>query len=110
MGRPSARAGARDRHALDRAIAPASRSPETERSTHYMFCFARDFSIDDAEMSKLLFEGSKAVFLEDVAFLEAVQNNRADGSLDGLIHLTADAAQLQARRTLTTMISGERSE
>jgi hypothetical protein len=46
----------------------------------------------------------------DVAFLEAVQNNRADGSLDGLIHLTADAAQLQARRMLTTMISGERSE
>jgi hypothetical protein len=74
-----------------------------------MFCFARDFSLDDAEMSKLLFEGSKATFLEDLDFLEAVQTNRVDGSLDGLIHVTADAAQLQARRILTTMISAEQS-
>jgi Vanillate O-demethylase oxygenase C-terminal domain len=74
-----------------------------------MFCFARDFSLDDAEMSKLLFEGSKATFLEDVDFLEAVQTNRVDGSLDGLIHVTGDAAQLQARRMLTTMISAEQS-
>jgi Vanillate O-demethylase oxygenase C-terminal domain len=60
-------------------------------------------------MSKLLFEGSKATFLEDVDFLEAVQTNRVDGSLDGLIHVTADAAQLQARRMLSTMISAEQS-
>jgi phenylpropionate dioxygenase-like ring-hydroxylating dioxygenase large terminal subunit len=84
-------------------------TPETEHSSHYMFCFARDFRLDDAEMSKLLFEGSKATFLEDVDFLEAVQTNRIDGSLDGLVHLIADAAQLQARRMLGTMISAEQS-
>ena len=84
-------------------------TPETEDTSHYMFCFARDFSLDDAEMSKLLFEGSKATFLEDSDMLEAVQANRVGGSLDGLIHITADAAQLQARRMLSTMIRSEQS-
>ena len=74
-----------------------------------MFCFSRDFSLEDAEMSKLLYEGSRATFLEDVDFLEAVQTNRADGSLDGLIHLAADAAQLQVRRMLGSMISAEQA-
>jgi phenylpropionate dioxygenase-like ring-hydroxylating dioxygenase large terminal subunit len=82
-------------------------TPETEHSSHYMFCFARDFSLDDQEVSKMLFEGSKATFLEDVEFLEAVQTNREGGSLDGLIHVTADAAQLQARRMLNAMIGAE---
>jgi Vanillate O-demethylase oxygenase C-terminal domain len=60
-------------------------------------------------MSKLLYEGSRATFLEDVDILEAVQTNRVDSSLDGLIHLTADAAQLQVRRTLGSMISAEQA-
>ncbi len=51
-------------------------TPETEHSSHYMFGFSRDFKTDDKDMSKLLFEGSRATFLEDVEFLEAVQNNR----------------------------------
>ena len=84
-------------------------TPETEDTSHYMFGFARDFSLDDAEMSKLLFEGSKATFLEDSDMLEAVQTNRVGGTLDGLIHITADAAQLQARRMLSTMIRSEQS-
>jgi phenylpropionate dioxygenase-like ring-hydroxylating dioxygenase large terminal subunit len=80
-------------------------TPETEHSSHYMFCFARDFRVDDPEMSKMLYEGSKATFLEDADILEAVQTNRTGGSLDGLIHITADAAQLQARRMLSAMIA-----
>ncbi|AMN44892.1 aromatic ring-hydroxylating dioxygenase subunit alpha [Rhodoplanes sp. Z2-YC6860] len=82
-------------------------TPETEHSSHYMFCFARDFSLDDQQMSKLLFDGSKATFMEDVEFLEAVQTNRTGGTLDGLVHVTADAAQLQARRMLNAMIGAE---
>ena len=84
-------------------------TPETEHSSHYMFCFARDFKVDDPEMSKMLYEGSKATFLEDAEILEAVQANRTGGSLDGLIHITADAAQLQARRMLSAMIGAEQA-
>ena len=32
-------------------------TPETENSSHYMFCFARDFALGDAEMSRLLLRG-----------------------------------------------------
>ena len=49
----------------------------------------------------------RAPLLQD--FLEAVQRNRVDGSLDGLIHITADAAQLQARRMLTSLIGAEQA-
>ena len=84
-------------------------TPETELASHYMFCFSRDFSLGDAEMSKLLYEGSRATFLEDVDFLEAVQTNRVDGSLDGLVHIASDAPQLQARRMLGGMISAEQA-
>jgi phenylpropionate dioxygenase-like ring-hydroxylating dioxygenase large terminal subunit len=85
-------------------------TPETENSSHYMFCFARDFSPGDAEMSRLLFEGSKATFLEDADMLEAVQANRRGGSLDGLVDIAADAAQLQARRMLDHLIKAESPE
>ena len=60
-------------------------------------------------MSKLLYDGTLATFLEDVEFLEAEQNNRDDGALEGLIHVNADAAQFQARRMLNSMIGAERA-
>ena len=82
-------------------------TPETENTSHYMFCFARNFSLNDQDMSKLLYEGSRTTFLEDVDFLEAVQTNRTQGELDGLVHITADAAQLQVRRMLSSMIGAE---
>jgi phenylpropionate dioxygenase-like ring-hydroxylating dioxygenase large terminal subunit len=85
-------------------------TPETESSSHYMFCFARDFRVGDPEMSRLLFDGSKATFLEDAEMLEAVQANRTGGSLEGLIDIAADAAQLQARRMLDQLIAAERVE
>jgi hypothetical protein len=74
-----------------------------------MFCYARNFRIGDQEMSKLLYEGSRATFLEDVDMLEAVQANRDGGSLDGLIDIGTDAAHLQARRFLKKMINTEQS-
>jgi phenylpropionate dioxygenase-like ring-hydroxylating dioxygenase large terminal subunit len=67
-------------------------TPETENSSHYMFSFARDFALADPEMSNLLYEGSKATFLEDAEMLEAVQANRSGGSLEGLVDIAADAA------------------
>jgi phenylpropionate dioxygenase-like ring-hydroxylating dioxygenase large terminal subunit len=85
-------------------------TPETESSSHYMFCFARDFAAGDAAMSKLLYEGSKATFLEDADMLEAVQTNRTGGSLEGLVDIAADVAQLQARRMLAQMIKAEHAE
>jgi len=85
-------------------------TPETDVTSHYMFCFARNFSLEDVQMSSLIFEGSRATFLEDADMLEAVQANSNGGSLEGLIHINADSAQLQARRMLSAMIETETSQ
>jgi phenylpropionate dioxygenase-like ring-hydroxylating dioxygenase large terminal subunit len=82
-------------------------TPETDESCHYHFCFARNFALDDPEMSRMLFEGSRATFLEDKDMLEAQQRNLQGGALDGLIHINADAAQLQARRMLDELVRAE---
>ena len=42
-------------------------------------------------------------------FSKRCRRNRTGGSLDGLIHITADAAQLQARRMLNAMIGAEQA-
>jgi phenylpropionate dioxygenase-like ring-hydroxylating dioxygenase large terminal subunit len=84
-------------------------TPETETSSHYMFSYSRNFRLGDQEMSTLLYEGSKATFVEDVDMLEAVQANRNGGSLEGLIDIGSDAAHLQARRILNNMIRAEQS-
>ncbi len=82
-------------------------TPETETSSHYLFCFARNFKLGDEQMSKLLYDGSKATFMEDVEILELQQANVAGGSIDGLVDITADAAQLQARRLMRQMMQAE---
>ena len=82
-------------------------TPETNSSCHYHFGFARNFRLDDAETSRLLFEGSRSTFLEDKAMLEAQQRNLDGGTLNGLIHITTDAAQMQARRMLDEMVRAE---
>jgi vanillate monooxygenase len=82
-------------------------TPETETTCHYHFGFARNFRLDDAELSKMLFEGSRNTFLEDKDMLEAQQKNLKGAALDGLVHIGADAAQLQARRMLDEMVRAE---
>ncbi|MBM3529585.1 MAG: aromatic ring-hydroxylating dioxygenase subunit alpha [Alphaproteobacteria bacterium] len=82
-------------------------TPETDASCHYHFGFARNFALDDAEMSQLLFNGARNTFLEDKAMLEAQQHNLEAGDLDGLMHIGADAAQLQARRMLADLVRAE---
>jgi phenylpropionate dioxygenase-like ring-hydroxylating dioxygenase large terminal subunit len=82
-------------------------TPESEATCHYHFGFARNFRLDDADMSRILYEGSCATFLEDKAMLEAQQKNLSGGALDGLIHIGADAAQMQARRMLDELVRAE---
>ena len=84
-------------------------TPETEETCHYLFSYARDFAVGDEEMSRMLYEGTKATFLEDAHILTAMQKNRVGGSLEGLIDINEDAAQLQARRMLDAMIGAERT-
>ena len=82
-------------------------TPETETTCHYRFGFARNFSQDDQAMSDLLFNGAVTTFLEDKAMIEAQQRKLRGASLEGLVDISADAAQLQARRILGEMVRKE---
>ncbi len=80
---------------------------ESATSCHYSFAFARNFKRDDADMSRLLYEGSRDTFLQDKAMLEAQQQNLSGAALDGLIDVATDAGQLQVRRALDALIRAE---
>ncbi|MGH7088850.1 MAG: aromatic ring-hydroxylating dioxygenase subunit alpha, partial [Stellaceae bacterium] len=82
-------------------------TPETETSCHYHFGFARNFGQADEALSTLLFDGAVATFLEDKAMIEAQQKNLDGGALDGLVDISADTAQLLARRMLDELIRAE---
>jgi phenylpropionate dioxygenase-like ring-hydroxylating dioxygenase large terminal subunit len=83
-------------------------TPETETSSHYLFSYARNFRVDDAEMSKSVYEGTRATFMEDVEMLEAQQKKLQGARLERTIDLVADAAQLQARRMMDQLLEAER--
>ena len=83
-------------------------TPETETSSHYFYNFARDFRLDDEAVTKILSDGSRVAFSEDLAVLEA-QQRTLDGSPEApRIDINSDNAPLQSRRILSQMIDGER--
>lgn len=84
-------------------------TPATETSCNYLFCFARNFRLDDEKLSQILLEGGRVTFLEDTQMLEAQQRNLNGGEIDGLINIRADGAQIQARRMLDNLIREEQS-
>lgn len=82
-------------------------TPESETSSHYLFSFARNFGVGDEAMSRSMYEGTRATFMEDVEMLEAQQRKLHGGRLERTIDLVADAAQLQARRMMDELLGAE---
>lgn len=82
-------------------------TPETETSSHYHWCFSRDFRLEDEDMTRLLFEGARDTFLEDLEMIEAQQDRLGGVTLDGLVDINSDNAQIQARRMLNELIAAE---
>ncbi len=82
-------------------------TPETAATTHYHWAYARNFAIEDAALTEILYQGSKATFHEDVEMIDAQQERLAETGVDGLVDIRADHAQLQARSLLAEMILAE---
>ena len=82
-------------------------TPETDRTTHYHWGYARNFDLDNEALTKTLYEGSRDTFYEDVEMIDAQQKNLASSSLDGLVDITGDGPQLQARRMIDRLIAAE---
>jgi vanillate O-demethylase monooxygenase subunit len=94
--------GARNCHAI---------TPETGRSVWQFVSFARDFRIDDAELSRNLREALYGIQLEDKRFLEAQQRSLETAPPEyKWIDVNADAGTIQARRALDAALAREASE
>ncbi len=82
-------------------------TPETETTTHYHWAYVRDFSLDDRELTRLLHDGARATFEEDVAMIEAQQRNLDGGSIEGMVDINADHPPLQMLRIMADLIAAE---
>ena len=83
-------------------------TPESERSTHYFWGFARDFRIDDAAVGDALYEGLVRTFNEDKAVLEAQQRMLdLEGSDAGMIAVNFDSGVIAVRKLKDRMLAAE---
>jgi vanillate O-demethylase monooxygenase subunit len=80
-------------------------TPETETTTHHFWGLARDFAVEDKELSASLLESNTAVIQEDVVALTRLEQHLAV-DLAGYQELSVnlDTGGLGARRLLRRQI------
>ncbi|MFM7533383.1 MAG: Rieske 2Fe-2S domain-containing protein [Rubrivivax sp.] len=84
-------------------------TPETARTTHYFFCQARDFELDDAAMTEAVFQDVSTAFAEDRAIIESQQrilDTAPDFRPVATVH---DQALNLARHLLRQRLAAERA-
>lgn len=82
-------------------------TPESATTSHYFWGYARNFALDNQDMTRLLADGAAATFAEDVAIL-ARQQDAVDHGGGGEIDIDGDAAPLLARRITAKLAAAER--
>ena len=82
-------------------------TPETETTSHYWFCQARNFELDNAAMTEQIFADVVVAFEEDRSMIEGQQKvmSRLPGRV--MIPIAADAGLNQARWLLDRMSKAE---
>ena len=81
-------------------------TPETARSSHHFWANARNFRIDDPEITRKL-GGIRKTFSEDIGVVEATQRNNDRFPEAPVIHLKADTPTIQARRLVAALAESE---
>lgn len=83
-------------------------TPETETSTHYHWCYARNYRLEEPGVTEFLRQGGALTFGEDVVALEVQQANLARfGARARQLDINIDKAPLLARRILGEMVAAE---
>ena len=82
-------------------------TPETDGSTHYHWCFARNFRLGDDEVSEVFAQGGLQTFMEDVVVLEEQQKTIRKIGDRPVVDVNIDNAPLQFRRILGDLIGAE---
>jgi len=82
-------------------------TPETEKSCHYFWAFARNYNLGDQRITTLLREGVSGVFAEDEDVL-AAQQRGVDANPDKQFYnLNIDSGAMWARRLIDKMMAEE---
>lgn len=85
-------------------------TPETESSHWYFWGMARNFKPEDTALTETIRTGQGKIFSEDLAFLEAQQQNLERHPERRLLMLNIDAGGVQARRIIDKLLQQEQSE
>lgn len=82
-------------------------TPETETTSHYWFCQARNFELDNAAMTEQIFADVVVAFEEDRSMIEGQQKVMSRLPGRAMIPIAADAGLNQARWLLDRMSKAE---
>lgn len=82
-------------------------TPETETTTHYFWATARNYKLDDHEMSAQAQAGASSVFHEDVVAVEAIEDVWDTEDDFSEISVRGDRAGLLMRRAILRMAEEE---
>jgi phenylpropionate dioxygenase-like ring-hydroxylating dioxygenase large terminal subunit len=85
-------------------------TPETGRTCHYLWAFARDWCLDKQVITTRLREGVSSVFFEDELMLEAQQRGIEANPGYDFYNLNIDAGGMWARRLVKRMVDAESEE
>ena len=93
-----------DPHAFHAEIVYAI-TPETATTTHDFWLVARDFALDDVEVSRFLADSNRTVVLQDVAALNALESViAAEPAGCQELSINIDTGGLAARRLLRRQV------
>lgn len=84
-------------------------TPETEKSCHYFWLFARNYRLDDEDLNAKLHPNVHRTFEEDVEAIEAQQRGIDANPSGEQVDVNADNATIQARRLLANLIESEKA-
>ncbi len=83
-------------------------TPETGRSCHYFWAFARNYRRDEQALTTQICDGVAGIFREDEAVLEAQQIAIEENPDKVFYNINIDAGSMWARRLIDKMIAAER--
>jgi phenylpropionate dioxygenase-like ring-hydroxylating dioxygenase large terminal subunit len=85
-------------------------TPETDQTTHYWFCQARNFELDDDQITESIFESVLEAFEEDRTMIEAQQKIIDLNNDRHMVPIAADQGLKQARWLIDRLLEAEANE
>lgn len=82
-------------------------TPETENTSHYWFCQARNFELDNAQMTESIYLSVIEAFEEDRTMIEAQQKIMDQVPERTMIPIAADSGLNQARWLIDRLVKAE---